>query len=1741
MAEDKKTFLQGKMNQDIDDRILPNGEYRSAQNIQVTTSEGSDVGSIQNILGNTRIINSVLDQYIDLENIGCFFDEKNNKIFYFVTNYTCPNPEDTGLVGGVLGPETAEQFALRTGDNLFCGIFMTTKADGDLFPQAVLLAQGLFFNFSKTHLITGVNLLEELLFFTDGLNQPRKINVSIAADNPPNISQNIPGHYNKEDKVSVAKFAPFMPPLLLDYDTTTLNGNPQATTTDNFGNVTNVHPTSSMELSSQNNFPEDFLREKFVRFSYRYKFIDGEYSTIAPFTQICFIPKTTSYNITQLQKVFKKGEVYFQDTSGIADGMVNDVTAVNLNIILPSRKVKTDLDITAIEILYKESDNNLIRAVELKDIDDTDSANGVYQFKYKSTLPYKTLPQDQLTRVYDNVPLNAKAQEIISNRVVYGNYVEQRKLPTQAGQKAPGINFSVGTSAKFDTEASFGNADFNNYYLHKEYPFHSVKQRRTYEIGVVLSDKFGRQSPVLTSASGISSINIAAKDQNFNSSSWDVGDSADPNSAGGTVIANQSPGDENYCGDALTVTFNEEIPNAYAKSTFIPINENGISTVTYANNLFKTIFATDPNLQGGGQSGTGILLGELFYYSAVSYGRVQEGVSDFLYLDATLQTVLTGYNEVFLRYSVNTSSNPATLTLIHKVSLNFTTGAIEGITTTEESIFQGNLIGASTPVSVGSANDVVNITVATTVVTPNQTAITSGDFSGMFRLFIENFTQTDLFQVGDYLKGQDTDFVKILAIESAGGNLSLYTEGPASLLYQNYTGDPASPVFTNVDTYGFFKYNLTPHGWYSYRVVVKQTEQEYYNVYAPGAISFDNDQDENKTYIPITSDSINKITRDIEFTNTQEQGLSTSKNRVYPKVIPAKENVSEGHSATDANALSKQSDADLIDVISIGTAKEQGLKNDNENVFDFVYESNKNTLMAQLPYGDDNNFIGASVDSGFVGTTRTIITTDTTSDSQLTFGNIKLKNRGKNLVFQDTAAGTRNPVYATAFPVGDYLKGENKDLVKIIKVTIASDIVTVECDGAIKKLGDAEDGKDIPVSMDIKVFSYKYGSQDRISVFETKPFESVLDIYYETSTAGLVHELNEAVSFPSTVKSLNLIDINFDESVNYFDSNGSWNNEEVATIQLLDQFENELTAGTSPSQINPEVDSDNISTFCKIISQEGRMINSNGTPIQPVEVDRFVIILDPNDNKFKIKPKLNTGNFVYFPSNYPIGYNFLIEVTNNDGEVEILQASISLVNVAPDTSATPNSFTTIGAEPGTVIFEFDATNGSSAGSSYDQLGLRYQDASLGNNLFSTATIGFDTNGDSAIDFGGQGIQFAEGQSFVVNDLQQVLFDTDGNVRPEVLIDNSTGDISLTELHTGTFAANLRIEVIDSNDFGLISSDPNGAQVGGLSFPHELFLVVNDGLIVLEPDTAIVSNSSFTDVNGSIVDVLDRSGSDVGLLNTTFATGVFNNYWSNFLTQEQIDGGMTEIPNPLGTTGIFLFSHVVVGFDTSNASEQRVKTAFGLKVVDDVPRIVRYQVTLQTDPDFNPNEYPNISFGGRHRVYQNHWLASETTDLDNEYPGGYIYATDTEPGNNLFNPSGNDITEVGLASDIDGRPDNVGNPQRYLPTIISEIDPDQVLWNRDQGIGSLPFGNNTESTGYFRVYGDGENESAGVAIPSERYGDFNEPKTFLYKAHDTVDLGGITYNILYEIKVSTAVFTFDAELGKVFLCRAPNGE
>ena len=83
---------------------------------------------------------------------------------------------------------------------------------------------------------------------------------------------------------------------------------------------------------------------------------------------------------------------------------------------------------------------------------------------------------------------------MISNRVVYGNFTEKRSLLNTI------IDFDADTSTKNNVTSS------NDDYLYNEYKYHSVKQRRNYQIGIVLSDIFGRQTPVLTDKSGIITV-----------------------------------------------------------------------------------------------------------------------------------------------------------------------------------------------------------------------------------------------------------------------------------------------------------------------------------------------------------------------------------------------------------------------------------------------------------------------------------------------------------------------------------------------------------------------------------------------------------------------------------------------------------------------------------------------------------------------------------------------------------------------------------------------------------------------------------------------------------------------------------------------------------------------------------------------------------------------------------------------------------------------------------------------------------------------------------------------------------------------------------------------------------------------------------------------------------------------------------------------------------------------------------
>ena len=82
MPEIKNNFTSGRMNKDLDERLLPKGEYRDALNIDIAPSETGNVGTAQNVLGTERI--STLG-ITGQKCIGSIADTKNDKIYWFIS------------------------------------------------------------------------------------------------------------------------------------------------------------------------------------------------------------------------------------------------------------------------------------------------------------------------------------------------------------------------------------------------------------------------------------------------------------------------------------------------------------------------------------------------------------------------------------------------------------------------------------------------------------------------------------------------------------------------------------------------------------------------------------------------------------------------------------------------------------------------------------------------------------------------------------------------------------------------------------------------------------------------------------------------------------------------------------------------------------------------------------------------------------------------------------------------------------------------------------------------------------------------------------------------------------------------------------------------------------------------------------------------------------------------------------------------------------------------------------------------------------------------------------------------------------------------------------------------------------------------------------------------------------------------------------------------------------------------
>ena len=598
MPDIKHHFRSGRMNKDLDERLVPNGEYRDAQNIEIITSEGSGVGSVQNVLGNVLKDGKTYDENSkaltlwgsnsssikDLTNpkcIGYVVDEQNNKIYWFISsgetltalvNDSSANDGGSEVVldnqsgtikedmvisgGGIFGKTivtgvTGNTISTSNGVYVTDNTLLTFKSTVSCIAEydtttgvvsPLLVDKNNILKFSSSYLITGANVLNGILLFTDNQTEPKKVIISDfkAGSSTFNYHTQINNTDFIEKDITVIRTHPLKAPtltmgvserrlsnrglasgssvfvennfysedeILTSGTSVSLNFNPLgnfikddilklqhenidgATKTKyeifvKVKTLTNstVIQSDSIDASTYSadcviqsipsNLPDlgavtwkatlqekkPMFEERFVRFAYRWKYKDNQYSAFSPFSKIAFLP----------------GEFNYNNLNSYNSGMSN-----NLRTLTVSGFDSKPHDVSEVEILLKESNINSVYVVDK--LRNNETFYNVLNESIRSVIE-----SNQILRPYDNVPKKAKSQEVTASRVVYGNYSQGYntlvgnipRIEASAEQKPTNIT----TTSKVNPR---GTGEHNVFTLTKTNPKIEIGMKVTSDDGVI--------------------------------------------------------------------------------------------------------------------------------------------------------------------------------------------------------------------------------------------------------------------------------------------------------------------------------------------------------------------------------------------------------------------------------------------------------------------------------------------------------------------------------------------------------------------------------------------------------------------------------------------------------------------------------------------------------------------------------------------------------------------------------------------------------------------------------------------------------------------------------------------------------------------------------------------------------------------------------------------------------------------------------------------------------------------------------------------------------------------------------------------------------------------------------------------------------------------------------------------------------------------------------------------------------
>jgi hypothetical protein len=312
MANITRNFIAGRMNKVVDQRLLPDGEYVDAMNIRMGSTENAEVGVIENTKGNLPLTSLAYINgtplSVDARCIGGIEDSANETIYWCV--------HDPSFSIGATGKlDLVVSFNVNTS---ILKYHIISINDGNGVNTTL--------NFNPSYLITGINIIGNLLFITDDYNPPRQIDITKGYANPvANIDQ-----FSAESILVIKK-----PPV--------------------------ESPTVELINTSGQ---ENYLEERFVSFAYRYEYDNGQYSATSQWSDIAFIPNPFEFSINSM----------------LNEGMTNfcNTAIVSYNSGGPL--------VVGIDLLFKQSNNNIIKIIEKINKADAGLAdNQVYQFSFNNS------------------------------------------------------------------------------------------------------------------------------------------------------------------------------------------------------------------------------------------------------------------------------------------------------------------------------------------------------------------------------------------------------------------------------------------------------------------------------------------------------------------------------------------------------------------------------------------------------------------------------------------------------------------------------------------------------------------------------------------------------------------------------------------------------------------------------------------------------------------------------------------------------------------------------------------------------------------------------------------------------------------------------------------------------------------------------------------------------------------------------------------------------------------------------------------------------------------------------------------------------------------------------------------------------------------------------------------------------------------------------------------------------------